>query len=157
MTIGPEVGDVAPAFNMTTDGEGEISLEKLRGNPIVLYFYPKDDTPGCTKEALAFTSLLDEFDKIGVAVVGVSKDTCASHAKFRDKYMLEHVLASDNDGTVCDAYGVWIIKNMYGRKSMGIRRSTFLIDKKGTIIKVWRKVSVENHAEDVLQAAKSLS
>lgn len=157
MSSGPEVGDPAPAFNMATDTESEITLQKLRGNPIVLYFYPKDDTPGCTKEAIAFTAELDEFDKAGVAVIGVSKDSCASHAKFRDKYMLEHLLAADEDGSICDAYGVWIIKNKYGRKSMGIRRTTFLIDGKGTIARVWRKVNVDGHAVEVLQAARAIS
>ena len=152
-----EVGDVAPAFTMTTDGGDEISLAKLKDKRVVLYFYPKDDTPGCTKEAIAFTAALDEFDKAEVTVIGVSKDTCASHTKFRDKYMLEHILAADEDGTVCKAYGVWIEKNMYGRKSMGIRRSTFLIDGTGSIAKVWHNVSVDGHAEEVLNAAKALA
>ena len=116
MASGPEVGEVAPAFSMSTDSEGEISLEKLKGSPVVLYFYPKDDTPGCTKEAIGFTAALDDFDDAGVTVIGVSKDSCATHAKFRDKYMLEHVLAADEDGEVCEAYGVWVVKNLYGRK-----------------------------------------
>lgn len=153
-----EVGKPAPAFSMPTDnGGGEVSLSKLKGRPLVLYFYPRDDTPGCTKEAIAFTAALDEFDAAGVVVIGVSKDSCASHAKFRDKYMLEHILAADDDGKVCEAYGVWVEKNNYGRKSMGIRRSTFLIDKAGKIARIWPRVTVDGHADEVLESAKTLA
>ncbi|MDA0653918.1 MAG: peroxiredoxin [Proteobacteria bacterium] len=153
-----EEGRPAPAFSMPTDnGGGAVSLARLKGRPFVLYFYPRDDTPGCTKEAIAFTAALDDFDAAGVVVIGVSKDSCASHAKFRDKYMLEHILAADDDGKVCEAYGVWVEKNNYGRKSMGIQRSTFLIDKDGTIARIWHKVSVDGHAAEVLEAVKTLA
>ena len=152
----PEAGDPAPDFNLEVDGGGTVSLEKLRGKPVVLYFYPKDDTPGCTKEAIAFTGVLDDFEAAGTTIIGVSKDSCASHAKFRGKYMLEHVLAADEDGKVCEAYGVWVEKINYGRKYMGIQRATFLINGDGIISRVWPKVSVSGHAEDVLEAVRAL-
>ena len=152
----PEVGDPAPDVNLPTDGAGEFRLSRLRGTKVVLYFYPKDDTPGCTREAVAFTGALEEFEKAGAVVVGISRDTCGAHAKFRDKFLLEHTLAADEDGKVCDAYGVWVEKNRFGRKSMGIQRATFLIDGDGVIRKAWPQVSVEGHICDVLAAVRAL-
>lgn len=153
---GLQEGDAAPSFSMPTDGGGTVTLSDLKGSAVVLYFYPRDDTPGCTKEAMAFTRLLEEFTEAGAKVIGVSKDTVAAHDKFKDKYSLEHVLGADTEGKVCDDYGVWVEKNMYGRKSMGILRSTFLIDGDGTVNKIWRKVSVDGHAEEVLEAVQAL-
>ena len=156
MSSMPEVGQHAPNFEMETDTGDQVSLKELKGNPVVLYFYPKDDTPGCTKEAIAFTAALRKFEKAGAAVIGVSKDSCAKHAKFREKYDLGHALAADEDGAVCGAYGVWVEKLNYGRKYMGIQRATFLIDGGGVVRKVWPKVRVDGHAEDVLEAVKAL-
>ena len=152
MTARPEAGDKAPAFDMPTDGDGNVSLSGLSGKNVVLYFYPRDDTPGCTKEAIAFTGLKADFDARNAVIVGVSKDTVAKHAKFRAKHDLDVILGADEDGAVCEAYGVWVEKNMYGRKSMGIERSTFLIGPDGTLRQVWRKVKVAGHAEAVLAA-----
>jgi thioredoxin-dependent peroxiredoxin len=133
-----------------------MSPADFRGNKLVLYFYPKDDTSGCTREAQDFTRLADEFEKAGTWVLGVSKDSAASHAKFADKYALKVRLASDPDGAVCEAFGTWVQKSMYGRKYMGIDRATFLIHRDGTVARVWRKVKVPGHAEEVLQAAREL-
>ena len=141
---------------MPADGGEEVSLAALKGHPFVLYFYPKDDTPGCTKEAIGFSEKIKEFDKLGVKVIGVSKDTLAKHAKFREKHSLSVVLAADEDGKTCEAFGVWVEKNMYGRKYMGIERATFLIDGKGVIRNIWRKVKVKGHVEAVLEAAETL-
>jgi len=141
---------------MPTDSGGTTSLDALGGKAVVLYFYPRDDTPGCTKEAIAFTGLIGDFRAAGAEVIGVSKDTVAKHDKFKAKYELDVVLAADEDGSVCEAYGVWVEKNMYGKKSMGIERSTFLISADGTIAKAWRKVKVPGHAEEVLEAVKAL-
>ena len=152
----PEIGEKAPDFEMPADGGGEVSLAALKGHPFVLYFYPKDDTPGCTKEAIGFSEKIKEFDKLGVKVIGVSKDTLAKHAKFREKHSLSVVLAADEDGKTCEAFGVWVEKNMYGRKYMGIERATFLIDGKGVIRNIWRKVKVKGHVEAVLEAAETL-
>ncbi len=149
-------GDKAPAFSMTTDGGGTVALKDLKGQPVVLYFYPKDDTPGCTKEACAFRDLMPDFSGIDAAIVGVSKDSVKRHDNFKAKYDLPFTLASDEDGSVCDAYGTWVQKKMYGREYMGIERATFLIDAKGKIAKVWRKVKVAGHAEEVLESVKSL-
>ena len=129
------------------------SLKALKGKVVVLYFYPKDDTPGCTAEACAFRDALPDFSKVKAAIIGISRDSVASHAKFKTKFGLPFPLASDEDGKVCQAYGVWVEKSMYGKKYMGIERSTFLIDAKGVIRNVWRKVKVEGHAEEVLNAA----
>jgi peroxiredoxin Q/BCP len=148
-------GDTAPAFTLATD-EGEVSLAGLKGQKVVLYFYPKDDTSGCTVEAQDFTRLLPDFKKAGAVVIGVSKDSVKSHARFRAKYDLAHTLASDESLAMLTAYGVWIEKSMYGRKYMGISRDTFLIGADGTIAQVWRKVKVTSHAEDVLNAARAL-
>ena len=149
-------GDKAPDFTLPADDGGEASLSALRGRTVVLYFYPRDDTPGCTREALGFTEKIGDFEAAGAAVIGVSKDTVAKHAKFRDKHGLKVTLASDADGDVCQRYGVWVEKNMYGRKSMGVERSTFLIDGEGVIQRVWRKVKVPGHVDEVLEAVGSL-
>ena len=151
-----EEGVKAPDFTMPTDGGGEVSLAALTGKTVVLYFYPRDDTPGCTKEACAFRDLHPALEKLDAVVIGVSKDSVAAHDKFKAKYDLNFPLAADIDGTVCDAYGVWVEKNMYGRKSMGIERSTFLIDGTGTVRKIWRKVKVDGHAEAVKAAIDAL-
>ncbi len=151
-----DAGDKAPAFKMATDGGGTVSLAGLKGKPVVLYFYPKDDTPGCTKEACAFRDAMPDFSKIDAEIIGVSKDSVARHDKFKAKYDLPFTLASDEDGSVCEAYGVWVEKNMYGRKYMGIERATFLIDAKGKIARVWRKVKVNGHADEVLDAVQAL-
>ena len=149
-------GDMAPDVTLTmTDGTTR-ALPDWRGRALVLYFYPKDDTPGCTTEAQSFTGLIDDFAAAGAAVVGVSKDKPAKHAKFIGKYDLKVELASDVDDSVCEAFGTWIEKSLYGRKYMGIDRATFLIDKDGRIARVWRKVKVAGHAEEVLKAAQAL-
>jgi thioredoxin-dependent peroxiredoxin len=149
-------GDKAPDFELPTDGGEALGLSRLKGKPAVLYFYPKDDTSGCTAEAKDFTRLAPDFRKAGVEVIGVSPDSVESHAKFRKKYDLAVRLAADADKAVASAYGVWVEKSMYGRKYMGVERSTFLIDGKGRIAKSWRKVKVQGHAEEVLAAAKAL-
>ncbi|OUR76641.1 peroxiredoxin [Alphaproteobacteria bacterium 46_93_T64] len=151
-----EEGQQAPAFNMPTDTVGEVSNETLSGSPYVIYFYPKDDTPGCTKEAIGFTELKNEFDALSVKIIGISKDTLAKHEKFRTKHELDIILASDEDGAMCEAFGVWVEKNMYGRKYMGIERATFLMDATGTVRKIWRKVRVKGHVDAVLEAANTL-
>lgn len=151
-----DVGDKAPDFSMPTSGGGDVSLQALAGNPFVLYFYPKDDTPGCTKEACGFRDALPDFSKLNVDVIGVSKDTVAKHDKFTAKYDLNFRLASDEDGAVCEAFDVWKEKRMYGRTYMGIERSTFLVDGNGIIRQAWRKVRVPNHVDAVLAAVKEL-
>lgn len=151
-----ETGDKAPDFTMPTDGEGEVSLASLKGKKVVLYFYPKDNTPGCTTEAIEFSAKIREFDKIGAVVIGVSRDTVKKHANFREKHDLSVILGADEDGSVCEAYGVWVEKMNYGRKYMGIERSTFLIDGTGVIRTLWRKVKVKGHADAVLEAAGML-
>lgn len=151
-----EEGDKAPAFKLKTDGGGEISLAKLKGKIAIVYFYPKDDTPGCTTEAIAFSALKSQFDKYGAVLLGVSKDSVQRHDNFKKKYDLKIQLASDEEGQMVADYGVWIKKINYGREYMGIDRSTFLIDAKGVIRKIWRKVKVKGHAEQVLEAVRSL-
>jgi len=151
-----EQGDKAPAFSMPTDGDGTVKLTDLNGQTVVLYFYPKDDTSGCTQEAIDFTKHLDKFKKAGVAIIGVSKDTPAKHDAFKKKHKLKVSLASDEDGKVCEKYGVWVQKTLYGRKYMGIDRSTFLIDGVGVVRRVWRKVKIPGHVEEVLEAARAL-
>lgn len=151
-----EIGDKAPSFTLPTDGGGKVSLKDFKGKPVVLYFYPKDDTSGCTAEACAFRDQLPDFSKLKTTVIGVSRDSAASHDKFKTKYQLPFPLASDEDGKVCEAYGVWAEKSMYGRKYMGIERSTFLIDGNGILRGVWRNVKVPGHVEAVLEAAKAL-
>ncbi len=152
MSKHPEVGKKAPKFKMPTNGGGDVALADFAGKHLVLYFYPKDDTPGCTKEAIAFSEHLEEFTKAGAEILGVSKDTVAKHDKFVDKHGLTIQLGSDDDGKVCEAYGVWVEKNMYGRKYMGIQRATFLIGPDGKVKKIWPKVKVVGHAEDVLDS-----
>jgi thioredoxin-dependent peroxiredoxin len=149
-------GDKAPGFSLEADGGGTVSLKDFAGKPLVLYFYPKDDTAGCTKEAIDFSSAAAAFKKLGVPVVGVSKDSVAAHDRFKQKHKLKVVLGSDPDGKAIESYGSWVEKSMYGRKYMGIDRSTFLIDGKGKIAKIWRKVRVPGHVEDVLAAVRSL-
>ena len=151
-----EVGDKAPSFNLPTDGGGHISLNDLKGESVILYFYPKDDTPGCTKEACGFRDALPDFSQAKAEVIGVSKDPVKKHDKFKEKYELTFPLASDEDGEVCEAYGTWVEKSMYGRKYMGIDRATFLIDGKGVIRAIWRKVKVPGHVDEVLKAAQAL-
>lgn len=148
-------GHKAPGFKMPTDGGGEVSLESLSGKPFLLYFYPKDDTPGCTVEANDFRTRIDEFNKLGVKIIGVSKDSVESHDKFKGKHCLPFLLGSDEHSNVSETYGVWVKKNMYGKEYMGIERATFLVDGKGIIRKIWRKVKADGHAEEVLKAARA--
>ncbi|MEX0808703.1 MAG: thioredoxin-dependent thiol peroxidase [Dongiaceae bacterium] len=154
MSVKP--GDKAPAFNMKTDGNDSVSLAKLKGKNVVLYFYPKDDTSGCTAEACDFRDNLPKFGKVDAVVIGVSRDSVESHDKFKKKYKLPFALAADEDGSVTEAYGTWVEKSMYGRKYMGIERATFLIDGKGVVRNVWRKVKVPGHVDEVLGAIKAL-
>jgi thioredoxin-dependent peroxiredoxin len=154
MAIGLKEGGRAPNFSMDST-QGPIKLGDFKGQTLVLYFYPKDDTPGCTTEAKDFSDLAKDFAKAGAAVVGVSRDTMARHEKFAAKHDLGITLGSDEDGTVCEAYGVWVEKKNYGRTYMGIERSTFLIGPDGKVIRIWRKVRVKEHAEEVLTAVKS--
>jgi thioredoxin-dependent peroxiredoxin len=156
MEKGLTPGDRAPAFKLMTDDRGEISTASLKGQPFVLYFYPKDDTSGCTKEAIGFSEAKKKFDNAGVAVIGVSKDNLNSHQKFRTKHKLKISLGSDPELATANAYGVWVEKSMYGRKYMGMDRATFLIDAKGVIREVWKKVKVPGHVEAVLAAAREL-
>tara|TARA_R110002020_G_scaffold15143_53_gene54024 strand:- start:134 stop:601 length:468 start_codon:yes stop_codon:yes gene_type:complete len=149
-------GDHAPDFNLPTDSSGTVSLSSLAGKPAVLYFYPKDDTPGCTKEAVTFSELMPRFAERGVRIIGISPDSVAKHTKFRAKHDLSVTLASDEDKSVCQSYGVWVEKSMYGRTYMGVERATFLIAPDGTIARIWRKVKVPGHAEAVLEAAGAL-
>ncbi len=151
-----EVGDKAPDFTLPTDGGRKVSLKALKGKTVVLYFYPRDDTPGCTAEAYAFRDSLPDFSKVKAEVIGISRDSVASHEKFKKKFKLPFPLASDEDGKVTDDYGVWVEKSMYGKKYMGIERATFLIDGKGVIRDIWRKVKVDGHADEVLAAAETL-
>ncbi len=149
-------GDVAPDFELPEDGGTSIRLSKLKGRPVVLYFYPKDDTSGCTVEAKDFSCLIGEFKKLGAEVIGVSPDSAASHQSFRSKHDLTVRLAADEEKSAANAYGVWTEKSMYGKTYMGVERSTFLVDKAGRIAKSWRKVKVPGHAEEVLEAVKEL-
>jgi peroxiredoxin len=150
------VGASAPDFDLPTDGGGQARLSDYKGRKLVLYFYPKDDTTGCTNEANGFSELAGEFAKVGTTVIGVSKDTVKSHDKFKVKYGLEFTLASDVEGKAVEAYGAWVQKKLYGREYMGIDRSTFLIDGEGRIRKLWRKVKVGGHVAEVLAQAQAL-
>jgi peroxiredoxin Q/BCP len=150
------VGKPAPDFTLPTDGGGKISLKGLRGKNVVIYFYPKDDTSGCTAEACGFRDQLPKFGKINATVIAISRDSVAKHDKFKAKYELPFTLASDDKGAVTERYGVWIEKILYGRKYMGIERATFLIDEKGVVRQAWRKVKVAGHVDDVLKAVKAL-
>ncbi|PJR13598.1 peroxiredoxin [Sinorhizobium meliloti] len=149
-------GDIAPEFELPRDGGGSISLAALRGKPIVLFFYPKDDTKACTEEAIAFSARQKEFQEAGIALVGISPDSAKSHDRFAKKHDLTVALGADEDKAVANAYGVWVEKSMYGRKYMGVERTTFLIDRRGVISRVWEKVKVPGHADEVLAAAKAL-
>jgi peroxiredoxin Q/BCP len=149
-------GEAAPDFSLPATAGRTVSLAGFKGKPFILYFYPKADTPGCTKEACAFQEASPKLEAVGLDVVGVSPDKIKPIEKFAAKYGLTFPLASDEDHAVAERYGVWVEKSMYGRQYMGVDRSTFLIDAAGTVLKVWRKVSVTGHAEDVLKAAKGL-
>ncbi|MEM6811042.1 MAG: thioredoxin-dependent thiol peroxidase [Pseudomonadota bacterium] len=146
------IGDKAPQFTLPTDGEGQVSLKDYKGEKLVIYFYPKDDTPGCTKESCSFNDHLKQFEKIGANIIGISKCSVKKHDKFKEKYGLNFPLASDEESDVCEKFGVWVEKSMYGKKYMGIERSTFIIDEKGKIEHMWRKVKVPGHVEEVLSA-----
>jgi peroxiredoxin Q/BCP len=151
-----EEGQSAPDFTLPADNGKDVKLSDFRGKPVVLYFYPKDDTPGCTKEACAFRDRSQDLKDRGAVVLGVSPDDVASHGQFRDKYSLNFPLLADTDHQVAETYGAWREKNMYGNKSLGLQRSTFLIDREGRVRKVWKKVSVDGHDEEVLAALGSL-
>ena len=155
MTV--EAGQAAPEFELPTAGGGRARLADFKGKPLVVYFYPKDDTPGCTKEARGFAEAYPEFQQAGVAVVGISKDDAASHDRFKAKYDLPFTLASDEHGGVVEAYGSWVEKSMYGKNYMGVDRSTCLIDGDGKVRKVWRRVKVPGHVAEVLAAARALN
>ncbi len=150
------IGDQAPDFTLPTDGQGELTLSSLRGKKVILYFYPKDDTPGCTTEACSFRDALPDFSGIGATVIGISKDTAAKHDKFKAKHGLNFTLAADTEGKVVEAYDSWVEKSLYGKKYMGIDRATFLIDGDGVIRGIWHKVKVAGHVDAVLKAAQSL-
>ena len=151
------IGGAAPDFDLPTDGGGRTSLATLRDAPFVIYFYPKDDTSGCTSEAKAFSEMKAQFEAAGARVIGVSKDSPNSHDKFKAKYDLTLTLASDEDGAMLERYGVWVEKSMYGRKYMGIERATFLVGADGTVKQVWRKVKVPGHVDAVLKAVRTLA
>ncbi|MFD1744121.1 thioredoxin-dependent thiol peroxidase [Rhizobium helianthi] len=153
---GPAVGDTAPDFTLPRDGGGTISLSAFKGKAVVVYFYPKDDTSGCTVEALDFTALAAEFDKAGATIIGISPDSAAKHDKFIKKHSLGIALAADEEQAAANAYGVWKEKSMYGKTYMGIERSTFLIDREGKIARIWPKVKVAGHAQEVLEAVRAL-
>lgn len=150
-------GSTAPDFDLPMDNGESMSLASLRGKQVVLYFYPKDDTPGCTKEAIAFTGLGTEFEAQNTVILGASPDGIAKHQKFKTKHDLNVILLADEETQLAQAYGVWVEKNMYGRKYMGVERSTFLIDTNGKVAKIWRKVKVAGHAEAVLEEVTSLN
>ena len=152
-----DAGQQAPGFDLPSDGGGWVRLEDFRGRPVVLYFYRKDDTSGCTKEVQGFAAAYQEFRAPGAEVIGVSKDSVASHQKFKEKYELPFPLGADEEGTVVQAYGAWVEKSMYGRSYMGIDRSTFLIDGAGRVRKAWRQVKVPGHVEEVLTATEALA
>ena len=149
-------GQAAPAFDLSTDGDGRVTLDGLKGKSVVLYFYPKADTPGCTTEGLDFSALADQFAAANAVVIGVSRDTMKKLDRFKAKHDLKIILGSDEDGVACEAYGTWIMKKLYGREYMGVERATFLIDGAGLVRRVWRSVKVKEHAEQVLVAAQSL-
>ncbi len=151
-----EVGKKAPAFTLADASGNKVRLADLKGNPVVIYFYPKDDTPGCTKQACAFRDLRSQWSKLGAQVVGISPDDVESHARFRDKYELNFPLLADPGHKVAEKYGAWREKNMYGKKTMGIKRSTYLLDADGRVAKVWKAVKVDGHDEKVLEAIQAL-
>lgn len=149
-------GTTAPDFTLPTDGGGTLTLSSLKGQKVVLYAYPKDDTPGCTQEAIAFNGLRKDFAAANTVIVGISPDPAKSHDKFKKKHALDFPLVADETQSMLQAYGIWVEKSMYGRTYMGVERSTFLIDADGSIARIWRKVKVPGHAEDVLEAARAL-
>ncbi len=151
-----EAGQPVPDFTLPRDGGGEAGPADFAGRKIVLYFYPRDDTPGCTTEALGFTAAAADFEAADTVVLGISRDSVQSHERFRDKHGLGIVLLSDEDGVVCERFGVWVEKSMYGKKHMGVDRSTFLVDRAGIVSRLWRKVKVPGHVEEVLEAARAL-
>jgi peroxiredoxin Q/BCP len=151
-----EAGERAPAFTLTADNGTKVRLSDLKGQPVVLYFYPRDDTPGCTREACAFRDQQAQLKKLGARVLGISTDSIESHQKFRDKYQLNFRLLSDPDHTMAEKYGVWREKNMYGKKSLGIQRSTYLVDADGKVARVWKAVKVDGHDEQVVAALREL-
>ena len=150
------IGDKAPDFTVATDGGGTFCLSEMMGHNVIIYFYPKDDTPGCTKEACEFRDSLPDFSKTSSKIIGISKDTVAKHDKFKSKYELPFTLGADVEGAVCEAYGTWVEKSMYGRQYMGIERATFLVDREGVVQGIWRKVKVKGHVEEVLAAVQNL-
>ena len=152
----PVAQDVAPAISLPRDGGETVTLSDFAGKKVVLYFYPKDDTSGCTKEAIGFTEMVDDFAAADTVILGVSKDSVKKHDKFVAKHDLKIALLSDEDGDVCERYGTWVEKSMYGKTYMGIERATYLIGKDGKIAQVWRKVRVAGHVENVLEAARAL-
>ena len=151
-----EPGTEAPNFQLPTDNGGTVELAKLRGGPVVLYFYPRDDTPGCTREACAFRDQQETLKRLGATVIGISPDDIASHAEFREKFRLNFPLLADSDHEVAEKYGAWRQKNMYGKKATGIQRSTFLIDREGRVARVWRRVQVDGHDQEVIEAISDL-
>lgn len=150
-----QAGDTAPDFTLPCDGETDVTLSQLQPQMVVVYFYPKDDTPGCTKEAIGFTEHLEAFKAAGAQIIGISKDSVAKHGKFRAKYDLGIILASDENSDVCERYGVWKEKSMYGKTFMGIERATFLVGSDGTVLRAWPKVRVPGHVEEVLEAVQN--
>ncbi len=152
----PEINQPAPDFTLPVTGGGDVTLSDLQGKSVVLYFYPRDDTPGCTTEAVGFSEHLQAFEDAGAVVYGISRDSMAKHDRFAAKHELTVPLLADEEGTVTEAYDVWVEKNMYGKKSMGIERATYLIDAQGNIARIWRKVKVPGHVEEVLDAVRAL-
>jgi len=150
------INDIAPAFDLPTDGDGQLKLSDLKGKKVVLYFYPRDSTPGCTTEGKDFTDLHDQFAAANTVIVGASKDSVKRHNNFKAKYEFPFTLVSDEEGVLCEAYGVWVLKKNYGKEYMGIERSTFLIDENGKILETWRKVRVKEHAQKVLDTVQAL-
>lgn len=151
-----EIGSKLPTFHLSDDHGKKVTSKSLVGTPLVIYFYPKDDTPGCTKEACDFRDHAKHLAKFKVRILGVSPDDTASHGAFRDKYQLDFSLLADTEHAVAEAFGAWREKNMYGKKSMGVQRSTFLFDAKGLLVKVWKRVSVDGHVQQILDALKEL-
>lgn len=151
-----EEGEMAPDFKVTLDDGTTLQLKALRGQPVVVYFYPKDDTSGCTREAIDFTQAQDKFKTLSTTIIGISPDSVEKHQKFKTKHRLGIALGADESRSVIEKYGVWVQKSMYGRSYMGVERSTFLIDAKGRIAKIWRKVQVPDHAAEVLKAVEDL-
>lgn len=151
-----QIGDMAPQFELPRDGGGSLKLSDFRGRPVVLYFYPKDDTTGCTSEAVDFSRLKPEFDTIGAVVIGLSPDSVRKHDKFKAKHGLTVDLVSDEERKIIEAYHLWVEKQLYGRRYMGVERATYLIERDGKLAQIWRKVRVRGHAEAVLEAARKL-